>query len=62
MGKHIKTKEPGADELERLIKEAAGRKMTAEEKREQRITYIMSIAEKDDEATRREVEHIVDGV
>ncbi|MYD77326.1 MAG: hypothetical protein F4244_12165 [Gammaproteobacteria bacterium] len=61
MGKHTKAKEPGTDELERLIREAAGRKMTPEEKRAQRITYVMSIAEKDDEATRKEVERIVDG-
>ena len=61
MKKETKTKEPGADELERLIREAAGRKMTLEEKRAQRITYVMSIAEKDDEATRKEVERIVDG-
>lgn len=54
------TKEISAEELDNLIKQSASRKLTPEEKRAQRISYVMSIAGKFDDDTRREVEKIID--
>ncbi len=48
------------DELITLIKAAAQRPMTPEEKRAQRISYILSVVGRDDESTKKEVEDYID--
>ena len=53
------TAEKNRQILER-VQQAIHRPMTQEERREQRISYIMSAVGRDDEKTRREVEKCVD--
>ena len=48
------------DELIARMKEAARRSMTPEEKRAQRISYILSVVGRDDESTKKEVEDYID--
>ncbi len=48
------------DELIKRMKEAAQRSMTPEEKRAQRISYILSVVGRDDESTKKEVEDYID--
>ena len=48
------------DELITRMKEAAQRVMTPEEKRAQRISYILSVVGRDDETTKKEVENYID--
>ena len=48
------------DELITRLKEAAQRPMTPEEKRAQRISYILSVVGRDDESTREEIENYID--
>ena len=48
------------DELITRMKEAAQRAMTPEEKRAQRISYILSVVGRDDESTKKEVENYID--
>ena len=48
------------DELITRMKEAAQRVMTPEEKRAQRISYILSVVGRDDESTKKEVENYID--
>ena len=48
------------DELITRMKEAAQRSMTPEEKRAQRISYILSMVGRDDASTKEEVENYVD--
>ncbi len=48
------------DELIKRMKEAAQRSMTPEEKRAQRISYILSVVGRDDESTKKEVEDHID--
>ncbi len=48
------------DELIKRMKEAAQRPMTPEEKRAQRISYILSVVGRDDESTKKEVEDYID--
>ena len=50
------------DELTKRLQQAAGRSMTPEEKREQRISYILSTVGRFDEKTRKEVEAAIDEV
>ena len=50
----------GNDELITRLKEAAQRPMTPEEKRAQRISYILSVVGRDDESTREEIENYID--
>lgn len=61
--KKCKTKERvGKDELIRRVQEAANKPLTSEEKREQRISYVLSVVGRFDDETRKEVEQIVDEV
>ena len=48
------------DELIARMKEAARRSMTPEEKRAQRISYILSVVGRDDDSTKKEVEDYID--
>lgn len=48
------------DELIARMKEAARRTMTPEEKRAQRISYILSVVGRDDDSTKKEVEDYID--
>lgn len=48
------------DELITRLKKAAQRPMTPEEKRAQRISYILSVVGRDDESTREEIENYID--
>ena len=49
----------GDDELANRVYEAAKRSLSSEEKREQRISYILSAVGRSDDETRKEVEQIV---
>ena len=49
------------DELIARMKEAARRSMTPEEKRAQRISYILSVVGRDDDSTKKDVEDYIDG-
>ena len=49
-----------SEDLFARLKEAASRQRTAEEKREQRVSYIMSAVGRSDDATRKEVESYLD--
>ena len=49
------------NDLIRRMKEAASRQMTPEERKAQRVSFIISAIGRDDEATRREVEDYVNG-
>ena len=42
------------------MKKAAQRSMTPEEKRAQRISYILSVVGRDDDSTKKEVEDYID--
>ncbi len=48
------------DELIARMKKAAQRSMTPEEKRAQRISYILSVVGRDDDSTKKEVEDYID--
>ena len=48
------------DELIARMKKAARRSMTPEEKRAQRISYILSVVGRDDDSTKKEVEDYID--
>ncbi len=48
------------DELINRVYESAKQQLTSEEKREQRISYVLSTVGKFDEQTRKEVERVVD--
>lgn len=48
------------DELITRLKKAAQRPMTPEEKRAQRISYILSVVGRDDESTKEEIENYID--
>ncbi|MDE0331091.1 MAG: hypothetical protein OXL41_04420 [Nitrospinae bacterium] len=48
------------DELIARLKKAAQRPMTPEEKRAQRISYILSVVGRDDESTKEEIENYID--
>ena len=48
------------DELIARMKEAARRSMTPEEKRAQRISYILSVVGRDDDSTKKEIEDYID--
>ena len=52
--------ETKTDELMDRLKEAARTPATPKDRREFRISFIMSAVGRDDEATRREVEKFVD--
>lgn len=42
------------------LKKAAGRKMTSEEVREQRVSFVMSAIAEDSDVSRADVERIID--
>ena len=48
------------DELFERVREAAARRMSPEERKAQRVSFIMSAVGKDDSTTRKEVENYVD--
>lgn len=41
------------------LRAAAGKKMTAEEVRAQRVSFVMSAVDKDDSVTRADVERVI---
>ena len=47
------------DDLIRRMKEAAGHQMTPEERKAQRVSFIISAVGREDDTTRREVEGYV---
>ena len=47
------------DELAKRVYEAAKQSLTSEEKREQRVSYILSAVGRSDDETRKEVEQVV---
>ena len=60
MNKSNKTAEK--DDLTKKVYKAVKRPMSSEEKREQRISYVLSTVGKFDDETRKEVEQVVDEV
>ena len=48
------------DDLVERLRQAAQRPMSPEERREQRISYILSAVGRFDEKTRKEVEAVID--
>ena len=55
-------KQSKGDELINRVYEAAKQPLSSEEKREQRISYVLSTVGKFDDKTRKEVEKVVDEV
>lgn len=55
-------KQSKGDELANRVYEAAKQPLSSEEKREQRISYVLSTVGKFDDKTRKEVEKVVDEV